>query len=227
MINGWYIANPPWKQQDKDLNNANQFEPGWQQLEARCREVLEWRMMLLPYLRAAFTRYAADATPPFRALVLEDQADSALIDCDDQFMVGDRIMVAPLFDGEVSRKVILPRGGWHDFWTGAPVAGGQTIEVPASYERIPVYVKTNCVLPLGCVANCTSDAKTRSLTARIFGDGSLPFTIGGDKQPELLLSWKNGVGTIEQHGAARSYTVTAWLPAINSFDSASDLHRIV
>jgi len=217
MINGWYIANPPWKQQDMDKNNANQLEPGWEKLEARCREILEWRMMLLPYLRAAFARYAADGTPPFRALMLDDSTDPALVDCDDQFMVGDRMMVAPLFDGESSRKVILPRGDWHDFWTGARVAGGQTIDVPASYKRIPVYVKANSVMPIGGIAGSTADEKTRDLTVRIFGDGSLAFSLGPSKQAELLLSWKNGKGTIEQQGASRPYTVAAWTPATKQF----------
>ena len=218
MVNGWYIANPPWKQQDRAKNNRNELEPGWEKLEARCREVLQWRMLLIPYLRAAFARYAADGTPPFRALILEDPSDPALAECDDQFMVGDRMMVAPMFAGEPSRKVVLPRGNWHDFWSGEPVAGGQTIEVPASYDRIPVYVKAGSVLPMGGVANCTADSETRNLLVRIFGDGSLPFTIPGAKEPELQLAWKTGKGSIAQSGTARPYRVSAWVPATERFE---------
>ncbi len=218
MVNGWYIANPPWKQQDRAKNNRNELEPGWEKLEARCREVLQWRMLLIPYLRAAFARYAADGTPPFRALILEDPSDPALAECDDQFMVGDRMMVAPMFAGEPSRKVVLPRGNWHDFWSGEPVTGGQTIEVPASYDRIPVYVKAGSVLPMGGVANCTADSETRNLLVRIFGDGSLPFTIPGAKEPELQLAWKTGKGSIAQSGTARPYRVSAWVPATERFE---------
>ena len=217
MVNGWYIANPPWKQQNLKKNNANELEPGWEKLEARCREVIEWRMMLLPYLRAAFASYAANGTPPFHALILDDPSNPALIACDDQFMVGDRMMVAPLFAGEVSRKVVIPSGNWHDFWTGEAVPGGQTIEVPATYERIPVYVKSGSVLPIGGVANSTADDATRVLTVRIFGDGATPFSIGSGKKPELLLTWKDGKGAIEQNGAARPYTVSAWIPATERF----------
>jgi alpha-D-xyloside xylohydrolase len=217
MINGWYIANPPWKQQDRNKNNANEFEPGWEELEARCREILNWRMQLLPYLRAAFARYALDATPPFRALVLEDPTDPALVDCDDEFMVGDRMLVAPLFAGEHKRRIILPRGVWHDFWTGEAVAGGQVIAIPASYARIPVFVKSGSVIPMGGVANSTADARTRELTVRIFGDGSLPFTIDSGKQTELRLSWKNGRGSIEQQNTDRAYTATSWVSATKGF----------
>jgi alpha-D-xyloside xylohydrolase len=217
MINGWYIANPPWKQQNRNKNNNNELEPGWEKLEARCREVLQWRMLLIPYLRASFACYAADGTPPFRALILDDPTDPELAKCDDQFMIGDRMMVAPLFDGEPSRKVVIPRGNWHDFWTGELIAGPRTIDVPASYERIPAYVKTGSVLPMGGMANSTNAPETRRLTVRIFGEGSLPFSIAGAKDPELLLTWKSGKGTIEQHGTTRPYTVSAWIPATAKF----------
>jgi alpha-D-xyloside xylohydrolase len=216
MVNAWYIQNPPWKQIDRKLNNANQLADGWQQLEARCREIIGWRMMLVPYLRAAFARYAADGTPPFRALVLDSPADASLSQIDDQFMVGDRIMVAPLFAGEPSRKVIIPAGAWHDFWTGAPITGPATLTIPSSYERIPVYVKSGSVLPLAAVTSSTADSAARTLTVRIFGDGSLPFIIPGANHPELTLSWQNNKGVIEQ-SAARPWSVAAWIPATARF----------
>jgi alpha-D-xyloside xylohydrolase len=64
MINAWYIKNPPWKQLNRKLNNADQLLDGWEKLEARCREIIGWRMQLVPYLTATFQRYAEDGTPP-------------------------------------------------------------------------------------------------------------------------------------------------------------------
>ncbi len=217
QVDGWYIPNPPWKQIDRALNNANQLAENWQQLEEKCRQIIGWRMQLVPYLRAAFARYAADGTPPFRALILDSPNDASLAQIDDQYMIGDRIMAAPLFAGEPSRKVVIPSGSWHDFWTGEPIAGPTTLTVPASYQRIPVYVKSSSVLPLAAVANSTADPAARNLTVRIFGDGSLPFSIAGANRPELLLTWNNGKGTMEQHGAARPYAVAAWIPATDRF----------
>ncbi len=40
---------------------------------------------------------------------------------------------------------------------------------------------------------------------------------GGGKKPELLLTWKDGKGEISQNGAARPYTVSAWIPATERF----------
>src|SRR5438874_792801 len=123
MVNAWYIKNPPWKQRDVKLNNADRFAENWQELEGRCREIIGWRMQLVPYLLSAFDRYASDGTPPFRALALDYPTEKDLRSVDDAFMVGDRMLVAPLFAGEPGRDIVLPPGRWHDFWTGRAING--------------------------------------------------------------------------------------------------------
>jgi alpha-D-xyloside xylohydrolase len=147
MVNGWYIKNPPWMQLDRKLNNQDKLLANWQSLESRCREIIGWRMQLVPYLTATFERYAEDGTPPFRALILDWPQDQRLHAVDDQYMVGDRMMVAPLFAGEPQRKVVIPQGEWHDFWTGERIQGGNEFFVPASSEQIPVYVKSGSIFP--------------------------------------------------------------------------------
>lgn len=59
----------------------------------------------------------------------------------DQFMVGENLLVAPLFAGETERKVILPQGRWYDFYTGKLAGEGEVITVSPGLDRIPVYVK--------------------------------------------------------------------------------------
>ena len=207
MVNGWYIKNPPWKQLNRQKNNAGQLLDDWQSLEALCREIISWRMQLVPYLTAAFERYAEDGTPPFRALVLDAPRESRLYSVDDQYMVGDRMMVAPLFAGEPGRRVVMPEGAWHDFWTGAAIQGGTELSVPASTERIPVYVKSGSIVPWADVGLYAGASATRRITARIYGDGSLPFTLGAGKEA-LRLTWSNGSGSVE--GDRRGYDVYAW-----------------
>ena len=48
----------------------------------------------------------------------------------------------------VPRKVYLPQcAGWYDFYTGNYIKPGQTIESPAPYERIPLYIKAGSIVP--------------------------------------------------------------------------------
>jgi alpha-D-xyloside xylohydrolase len=207
MINGWYIKNPPWKQLNRKKNNADDLLDDWESLEARCREIIGWRMQLVPYLMAAFQRYVEDGTPPFRALILDAPKQVRLQAVDDQYMIGDRMMVAPLFAGEPSRKVVLPEGLWNNFWTGEALEGGKDIIVPSTFEQIPVYVKTGSIIPWADVGLFAGASETRRLTARIYGDGSLPCTLSNGKDT-FRLSWRNGTGSIE--GNPGGYHVAAW-----------------
>jgi alpha-D-xyloside xylohydrolase len=207
QVDCWYMKNPPWKQTNRALNNADRFFDDWQQLEARCREIIGWRMQLVPYLMAAFQRYADDGTPPFRALVLDSPGDKRLHTIDDQYMVGDRMMVAPLFAGEKNRKVVFPEGSWHDFWTGAPIQSATEISIPSSTEKIPVYVKSGSLVPWADVGQFARALETRQLSVRVYGNGSIPFSM---RTPagNLTLSWKHPAGKVENQGT--DYNIHGW-----------------
>jgi alpha-D-xyloside xylohydrolase len=208
MVNAWYIKNPPWKQLDRDKNNAGEFGANWQSLEDRCRTIIGWRMQLIPYLQSAFARYAVDGTPPFRALVLDYPDDDALRTVDDAYMIGDRMLVAPMFAGELGRRVRLPDGAWNDFWTGTAVEGRRTIEIPATAERIPVYVKTGSVFPLAGVGDSTSSAASNEWMIQIYGDGSLSWHL--DERNGAVLAWdKQAMRGIAQLNGA-PYKVAGW-----------------
>jgi len=101
---------------------------------------------------------------------------------------------------------VLPEGRWHDFWTGQTVEGGSELNVPAETENIPVYVKSGSIFPWADVGLHSDAPETRLLTARVYGDGSLPFTVH-DGKDTLRLSWANGKGKIEGQS---SYKVVAW-----------------
>lgn len=205
MVNAWYIVNPPWKQRDRELNNANKFAENWQQLEERCREIIGWRMQLIPYLRAAFERYALDGTPPFRALALDYPDETRLRTVDDAFLVGDRVMVAPLFAGEQARDIVIPSGKWRDFWTGKLVEGNR-IRIDCSMRDIPVFVKDGSILPLAGVGAFSGAQESRELTVRVYGGGVLGWELNG-----LRLKWSGGKGYTEGGADATApYRVIRW-----------------
>lgn len=207
QVDCWYMKSPPWKQIDRAKNNAGQLLEDWETLEARCREIIGWRMQLVPYLTAAFQRYAEDGTPPFRALVLDAPQDRRLYNVDDQYMIDDRMLVAPLFAGEASRTVLMPEGKWHDFWTGEMFQGGTQLIVPPATKHIPVYVKSGSIVPWADVGLYAGARETRRIAARVYGDGSIPFTLK-IRERFLCLSWNNGHGSME--GETGDYDVYSW-----------------
>ena len=63
-------------------------------------------------------------------------------------MAGEYLLVAPLFAGQKTRKVVLPKGKWYDFYTGAYAGDGEVITVEPGLDKIPVYVKDGGVIPM-------------------------------------------------------------------------------
>jgi alpha-D-xyloside xylohydrolase len=215
MIDCWYIKNPPWKQQDRKKNNAGEFNPGWEALEATCRKIIDWRMELVPYLLSSFAVYHSQGIPPFRALALDWPDDPRVAAIDDQYLFGDRMMVAPFFAGDKSRSIVLPQGEWCDYWTGERVGGGVTLTVPAVLEKVPVYVRSGSVFPIAATGLSTKDPVTREVTARIYGDGSLSWSLGDGGENRWELSWDAAAGKGREVRIDRgrdAYHVVRWLP---------------
>jgi len=69
-------------------------------------------------------------------------------DVKDQFMLGDNLLVAPMFAGDKKRKVVLPRGKWYDFYSGRLAGDGGVIEIEPGLDRIPLYVRDGGIIPM-------------------------------------------------------------------------------
>jgi alpha-D-xyloside xylohydrolase len=208
MVNAWYIRNPPWKQIERAANNADQFSPGWEALQSRCAEIIGWRMQMLPYLEAAFTTYKREGLPAFRALIMDYPTERRLSDVDDQYMMGDRLMVAPLFAGERERRIVMPPGEWHDFWTGAPITGPE-LRIPATTEKIPVFVKAGSLVPWATVALSSDAPAARELSVRVYGDGSMGWT-SDHAAGALRLRWNAEQKRGENTGDRGAWRINAW-----------------
>lgn len=79
-------------------------------MEAICRRLIEVRMQLVPYLYSAFVRYNETGVPPFRAMVIDYPDDPKTWALDNQYLMGESMLVAPVLAGEHERSVYLPRG---------------------------------------------------------------------------------------------------------------------
>lgn len=114
-------------------------EPQYQIL----RDLLFLRERIRPYLMAQMRVAQQTGLPPMRPLFLNFPADPPCWQIDDQFLLGDDVLVAPVVQqGVTERQVYLPAGAtWLDAWTGEPAAGGQWVTAPAPLHLIPVYLR--------------------------------------------------------------------------------------
>ncbi len=220
MVNGWYLKSPPWKQIRSDLNVQDVFDPDWEKTEALCRDVINLRMQLVPYLHAAFVRYKQEGIPPFRALVVDYPEDKNVHNLSGQYMIGDHLMAVPVVAGQNTLSVYFPEGRWYDFFTGEVYTGGSHVTIEVPLDRIPLFVKEGTLLPLARVTASTADPESGKLTVRVYGQHPQPFTLyedGGEYDPSLravTLTWDAARQQGELKGGSKRgfYTVEAWTP---------------
>ncbi|MEM1043235.1 MAG: glycoside hydrolase family 31 protein [Bacteroidota bacterium] len=139
--------------------------------ERVCREAIELRYRLLPYLYTVLHQAASDALPILRPLALMHPGDVAIrLENPAGFYVGDRLLAYPVLNqGQAHTDVYLPvtPGGWFDFWTGARHEGGQTLRVETPLDVLPLWVCAGSVLPLGPVRQHTGGTFD-TLTLRVY-----------------------------------------------------------
>ncbi len=118
------------------------------------RKYLKLRYELMPFLYSTLETAHRTGVPLFRPLVLNYQDDSSTYNLDDQFMVGDDLLVAPILSpNTINRLVYLPRGTWYDYWTNKKYTGGTMIRVDAPLETVPMFVRGGAIIPKGPAMN--------------------------------------------------------------------------
>ena len=151
MINAWSSGTKPWS---------------YPEVAEQVKQFSLLRMQMIPYWYSEFAKYHFEGTPPFRGMVLEPgfkhelksvastdleespYLEATLKEIKDQYMAGDNLLIAPLFAGQTTRKVILPKGKWYDFYTGTFAGDGEIITVTPGLDKIPVYVKDGAIIPM-------------------------------------------------------------------------------
>ncbi|MFI0713652.1 glycoside hydrolase family 31 protein [Streptomyces inhibens] len=113
------------------------------------RTALRERMRLLPYFGTLGQLARLTGAPYVRPVWWSSPRDRALRDCEDAFLLGDALLVAPVLEGGVTRRPVrLPRGRWYDTATGRAYDGPGQVWVDAPLSRIPVLARAGAVLPV-------------------------------------------------------------------------------
>lgn len=161
------------------------------------RRALNLRYSLMPYIYAQANDSAAKGFPMLRTLFFEFPQDETSWLIEDEYMFGENLLVAPLFEtGKNSRRVYLPPGAWIDYQTGKVYEGARWHEIAAGEIPIVLLVKNHSVLPHVKPAQNTSEIDWNNIELRVFstdnadvsGQIILP---GGNLQP-VEMSFSKG-----------------------------------
>jgi alpha-D-xyloside xylohydrolase len=169
MINAWYLQYAPWLQFDRGKNERGEFLPEAKQYEEYARTLINLRMELIPYLYTAFRTYQQEGIPPFRPLLMDDPKDERLRTISDQYMIGNGMMAAPLYENKKSRKVYFPEGVWYNFNTNEKYEGNREYEITTELNQLPLYVRQGTLLPLAEPVPYINTQTVFNLNCKIYG----------------------------------------------------------
>jgi len=150
---------------------------------------MKW--ILLPGFDGTGTLFA----PFLRALPLDFPNDPKVADLRDEYMFGPAFLVAPVTEqGATSRQVYLPAGvSWYNYWTNERYSGGQTIEVSAPIDTIPLFVRAGSIIPLGSAVESTHQAQGID-RVRVYPGADADFTLFSDDGKTY--AYEKGAGSV-------------------------------
>ncbi|SER51552.1 alpha-D-xyloside xylohydrolase [Gracilibacillus ureilyticus] len=132
------------------------------------RHFTKLKNSLMPYLYEQAVNNSKTGIPVMRSMLLEFPEDPLCETLDRQYMLGDSILVAPIFNDEGIGSFYLPKGKWTHLLTDEIIEGGTWFKDKYDYFSLPLFVRPNTILPIG-----TSDDKpvydyTDHVTLRIY-----------------------------------------------------------
>jgi alpha-D-xyloside xylohydrolase len=134
------------------LHGSNSYRVPWL-FDEEAVEVLrfftELKCSLMPYLYACACETSMTGIPVMRAMVLEFSDDPTCRFLDLQYMLGDSLLVAPIFNKDGNVSYYLPSGIWTNFITGDRVLGGCWKNETHDYMSIPLMVRPSSIIAVG------------------------------------------------------------------------------
>ncbi|MFD2130224.1 glycoside hydrolase family 31 protein [Pseudogracilibacillus auburnensis] len=121
------------------------YQEPWQfggKHEEIMRKYIQMRYIWMPQIYSLFHEASTKGLPVMRPLLLEFPNDKKTYNLNDQFMIGDNVMIAPILAPSVTdRAVYMPKGEWVEIETGKTYAGEQTHLIHAELDVLPIFVK--------------------------------------------------------------------------------------
>lgn len=179
---GWNTGDPgPTEIRNYDgaaIPDASQLHN--EKVEPICRKYLELRYRMLPYLYSSVRECTVTGLPVMRALWLHYPDDPKAVACQDQYLWGRDILVAPVLEEGATRKVYLPRGVWYDYWTHEKLEGGRELNRPVDLETMPLFVRAGSILPFGPLKQFTDEKVDGPLSVSIHPGADSSFSLYED-----------------------------------------------
>jgi alpha-glucosidase len=174
--------------------------------EGICREILNRRYQLLPYLYAMLFLSTQTGLPVSRTLAIGYPFDETIYSADyqNEYMFGDAFLVAPVSPVQQFAKVYLPGGSWYRISSGKKYEGNHSYIVEAPLSDLPVFVKEGSIIPMQSVVQYADQKPDPVLEIHVYK---------GDVKTSFLY--------YEDDGNTYAYQQGGYLKRLITYDPAS------
>ncbi len=161
------------------LHGSTSYRVPWvygEEAVAVLRFFTRLKLALMPYLWRQAQETSETGVPMLRAMILEFPEDPTCAYLDRQYMLGDSLLVAPVFSADGSVKYYLPAGTWYSLLTGESREGGRWFTENHGSLSMPIWVRAGTRLPIAPGASSPEQALAMPATHVGFG-------VSGDVDP--------------------------------------------
>jgi alpha-D-xyloside xylohydrolase len=174
------------------------------------------RYRLMPYIYSLAWKTTNEGYTIMRPLVMDFRNDLRAQNTGDEFLFGPALLVAPVTEqAAITRRLYLPDATWYDFWTGKIFAGGRAIDAEAPIEKLPLYVRSGSIVPMGPDVEYAAEKIADPLEIRVYPGANGSFTLYEDENDNynyekgahatILFSWDDAAHKLTIGDRAGTY----------------------
>ena len=175
---------------------------------------------LMPYMYRNAIETSKTGVPMMRSMVLEFTEDKNCQYLATQYMLGDSLLVAPIFNDKSMAEYYLPEGTWTSVLDGSVKEGGKWYKEEHGYLSIPLYAKEGSIVALGAVDNDPVYDYAKDVELRVYAlkEGKTASTVvyNTENEVKLTINVTNEAGTykvnVDSEAAYKVVLVNAGAP---------------
>ena len=201
----------PWNYDDEAVNVLSKFT------KLKCS--------LMPYLFHAAIQAHENGTPMLRSMLFEFPNDPACTHLDRQYMLGDSLLVAPVFTHDGSIDYYVPAGTWTNLLDGKQVEGPGWKRETHDVMSLPLLVRPNSIIPIGNHSDKPDYDFSDGVTLQVYQLESghsakvkIP-TVDGKIETPFVVERKGQVIQIQRLGPEKPWNIVlVGIPSVKSAD---------
>ena len=166
----------PFSRNHNTFGAAPQEFYRWDSVAEASRRALGMRYKILPFLYTLMCKANTDGELVSRYLWQNFPEESETHGVDQQFMLGDSLLISPVLEeGARSVEAYFPKGKWYNLFDYSKVveSAGEKVTVDAELEEVNVHIKAGSIIAMqeGGLTTVESRASDFGILAALCGDG--------------------------------------------------------